>query len=135
MRYLGLPLIIKRLAHSDCLSLLGKFNAKVGGWRRKFLSYMGRLMLLKSVLGSIYIYLLALFLMPIRTVYEINRVCQNILLNGPDSLTSRALIGWEDNTYSSAEGGLGGRDLVTVNRACIMRHMWNIVSGKEILRV
>lgn len=30
VRYLGLPLITKRLSHADCLSLIDKFNAKVG---------------------------------------------------------------------------------------------------------
>lgn len=31
------------------------------------------------------------------------------------------------------EGGLGVRELLTINRPCIMRHILNIVSNQKIL--
>lgn len=80
-------------------------------------------------------YWLALFLLPLRTVSEINRVCINFLWNGPDCLTCHALLSWDDITYPYNEAGFGARDLQTLNKACILKLIWNIVSNKEILWV
>lgn len=66
-----------------------------------------------------------------RTINEINMVYRNFLWNGSDGLTSHALIRWEDITYPYDEVGLGVRDLLTVNKACILRHVWNIANGKK----
>lgn len=55
--------------------------------------------------------------------------------NGPDSLTAHSLIGWEDIMFLFDEGGLGARDLVAMNKACVLRHIWNIVSNKKGLWV
>lgn len=33
VRYIGLLLIAKRLAHSECLPLMDRFKAKIGRWR------------------------------------------------------------------------------------------------------
>lgn len=91
--------------------------------------------MVKSILGSIYIYWLAYFLLPIRTVYEINRLCRIFLGNGLDSFTSHGLIGWEDICYPMDEGGLGVTDLVTINKVSILRHVLNIVRDKNIMWV
>ncbi|GJS30412.1 RNA-directed DNA polymerase, eukaryota, reverse transcriptase zinc-binding domain protein [Tanacetum coccineum] len=51
MRYLGVPLITKRLGKDECKQLVDKVKAKVGDWKNKFLSYAGRVQLIASVLG------------------------------------------------------------------------------------
>lgn len=82
-----------------------------------------------------FVYWLATFLLPMRTVYEINRACRVFLWCGADAMASHALIGWEEIAYPYEEGGLGLRDLVTVNKAMILRHVWNIINNKHILWV
>lgn len=75
---------------------------------------------------------MASFLLPMRTVHEINRVCINFLWNRLDCVTSHALIRSEDITCTYDKGDLGVRDLFTINKACLMRHIWNNVSEKNI---
>ncbi|GJW52546.1 RNA-directed DNA polymerase, eukaryota, reverse transcriptase zinc-binding domain protein [Tanacetum coccineum] len=43
VRYLGVPLVTKRLSVKDCKSLVEKVKGKVGDWKNKFLSYAGRM--------------------------------------------------------------------------------------------
>lgn len=43
VRYLGLPLITKKLTHMDCLPLIEKFITRIGSWRGILLSYVARL--------------------------------------------------------------------------------------------
>lgn len=97
------------------------------------LSYAGRLQLVKAVLASLHVYCLATFLLPMRTVYEINRACRVLLWCGVDAMASHALISWEDVAYPYEEGGIRLRDALTVNRAMKLRHVWNIVSNRDIL--
>lgn len=52
-RYLGIPLSIKRLSTIQCKSLLDKMLAKIKSYTTRYLSYVGILHLVKSVLFSI----------------------------------------------------------------------------------
>ncbi|GKE24804.1 RNA-directed DNA polymerase, eukaryota, reverse transcriptase zinc-binding domain protein [Tanacetum coccineum] len=54
MKYLGVPLLAKRLGIKDCQSLVDRVVNKVNCWRNKFLSYAGRLQLIASVLASMH---------------------------------------------------------------------------------
>ncbi|GAV92089.1 RVT_1 domain-containing protein, partial [Cephalotus follicularis] len=48
VKYLGLPLITSRLSKHDCAPLMEKIWARTKSWTSKYLSYAGRLLLIKS---------------------------------------------------------------------------------------
>jgi hypothetical protein len=50
VRYLGVPLITKRLSAADCESLFTKISARIDSWPVKHLSFAGRLQLLSYFL-------------------------------------------------------------------------------------
>ncbi|GJW78224.1 RNA-directed DNA polymerase, eukaryota, reverse transcriptase zinc-binding domain protein [Tanacetum coccineum] len=56
MRYLGAPLINKRLGRNDCKQLIDKVKNRIADWKNIFLSYAGRVQLIASVLGSMQLY-------------------------------------------------------------------------------
>ncbi|WOL01242.1 hypothetical protein Cni_G09958 [Canna indica] len=47
-RFLGVPLITKQLTYNDCLPLIESIQSRIHSWKAKYLSYMGRLSLIKS---------------------------------------------------------------------------------------
>ncbi|XP_021863807.2 uncharacterized protein [Spinacia oleracea] len=49
-RYLGVPLTTRKLSFIDCKPLIDRTVARIKSWTSKFLSYAGRLQLVKSVL-------------------------------------------------------------------------------------
>nr|GEU63957.1 RNA-directed DNA polymerase, eukaryota, reverse transcriptase zinc-binding domain protein [Tanacetum cinerariifolium] len=55
-KYLGVPLITKRLGEEDCKHLVDMVKNKVNDWKNKFLYYAGRMQLIAFVLGSMQIY-------------------------------------------------------------------------------
>lgn len=55
-RYLGVPLSSMRLSITQCQPLIDKMLGKITSWTSKFLSYAGRVMLIKSVLFGIQTY-------------------------------------------------------------------------------
>ena len=50
VRYLGLPLVTRKLSEKDCVVLIEKIRAKLGQWSKRLLSYAGRLQLIRVVL-------------------------------------------------------------------------------------
>lgn len=104
---------------------------RIGSWYGKLLSYVGRPQLLKSVMACLHIYWFASFLLTLRTILELNRVYRIFLWCGPDSLTAYFLLGWDDIVFLLDEGGLRVRDIVTMNKAYVLRHVWNIVFDKR----
>ncbi|GJV89008.1 RNA-directed DNA polymerase, eukaryota, reverse transcriptase zinc-binding domain protein [Tanacetum coccineum] len=64
VRYLGVPLITKKISSTDCKPLIDKVKNRVLDWRNKALSYSGRLQLISSVLSAMQIYWASVFLLP-----------------------------------------------------------------------
>jgi hypothetical protein len=56
VRYLGVPLITKRMATADCDILVSKIAAQIESWLAQNLSFAGRLQLLSSVLPSLQVF-------------------------------------------------------------------------------
>lgn len=53
VRYLGVPLITKKISVTECKPLVEKVRSRVQDWRNRTLSYAGRLQLFASVLSSL----------------------------------------------------------------------------------
>nr|GFA01231.1 RNA-directed DNA polymerase, eukaryota, reverse transcriptase zinc-binding domain protein [Tanacetum cinerariifolium] len=56
MKYLGIPLVAKRLGVKECMSLMENVEKRINCWRNKLLSYAGRIQLISSVLSSMHQY-------------------------------------------------------------------------------
>jgi hypothetical protein len=68
VRYLGVPLITKRLSAADCEGLLAKFTARIDSWCVKHLSFAGRLQLISSVLFSLQVFWSRGFILPMKVI-------------------------------------------------------------------
>ncbi|XP_039022098.1 uncharacterized protein LOC120154405 [Hibiscus syriacus] len=56
VRYLGVPLVTRKLSKKDCAALLGRIKDKLRQWSSRKLSFGGRLQFIKAVLFSIFNY-------------------------------------------------------------------------------
>ncbi|GJW34582.1 RNA-directed DNA polymerase, eukaryota, reverse transcriptase zinc-binding domain protein [Tanacetum coccineum] len=56
VKYLGVPLMDKKIGVKDCKSLVDKVRQKLGDWKNKSLSYAGRGQLIASILSSMQVY-------------------------------------------------------------------------------
>ncbi|GJT07883.1 RNA-directed DNA polymerase, eukaryota, reverse transcriptase zinc-binding domain protein [Tanacetum coccineum] len=61
VRYLGVPLINKRISLNNCKQLVDKVRCKVQDWKNKDLSYAGRLQLVASMLAAMQLYWACVF--------------------------------------------------------------------------
>ncbi|KAL9308369.1 putative RNA-directed DNA polymerase [Arabidopsis thaliana] len=135
VRYLGLPLVTKRLTATDYSPLLEHIKKKIGTWTARYLSYAGRLNLITSVLWSICNFWLAAFRLPRECIREIDKICSAFLWSGPDLNPRKTRVCWGDVCKPKQEGGLGLRSLKEMNEVSCLKLIWRIVSHTNSLWV
>lgn len=109
LSYLGLPLGASRSKRKTWKPVIEKVKARLAGWKRRMLSFAGRLALIKSVLSCLPVYYLSLFRMPEGVAKDFERIQAAFLWGGLDLRKKVHLVKWEEVTRSIANGGLGIR--------------------------
>jgi len=127
VRYLGVPLVTKRLSSSDCECLVNRITARIDSWLVKNLSFAGRLQLLSSVLLSMQVFWAKVFIMPKRVIHLIEQKLNRFLWSGSDS-KAHAKVAWSKVCLPKREGGLGIKDIAIWNQASMLNHVWNLFS-------
>uniref|UniRef100_A0A1S3X9K7 Reverse transcriptase zinc-binding domain-containing protein n=1 Tax=Nicotiana tabacum TaxID=4097 RepID=A0A1S3X9K7_TOBAC len=134
-RYLGIPLSTKRLSIIQCKPLIDKMLARIKSWTTRYLSYAGRIQLVKSVLYSIQVYWSQVFVLPKKVVQMIEAICRSFVWTGGSNLSKKALIAWDRLCLPKAAESLNILDIYTWNWAAIGKLLWNICRKKDCLRV
>ena len=135
VRYLGVPLISTRLKARDCEDIKKKILHRVQCWTAKALSYAGRVQLIIAVLHSIQGYWSSIFLLPKRVMKDIDVVLKSFLWSGTDLKKVGTKVAWVDVCVPKKEGGLGIKCIVTWNKACMIRHLWDLARKKDSMWV
>nr|XP_016438087.1 PREDICTED: uncharacterized protein LOC107764077 [Nicotiana tabacum] len=104
-------------------------------WTTKYLSYAGRVVLVKSVLFAIQTFWAQIFILPKKVIQFIETICRRFLWTGDAEPTKKALIAWERLCSPKAAGGLNFIDVELWNEVAICKLLWNICTRKEKLWV
>ncbi|XP_020258575.1 uncharacterized protein LOC109834980 [Asparagus officinalis] len=95
IRYLGVPLICKRLTYEDCTSLISKVTDQFQTWNKnKNLTYAGRLQVIKSVILGIQIYWTSNYILPIKVSRKIDELCRLFLWGNSGYSSGTPLVSW-----------------------------------------
>ncbi|GJY13067.1 RNA-directed DNA polymerase, eukaryota, reverse transcriptase zinc-binding domain protein [Tanacetum coccineum] len=94
-RYLGVPLLAKKLGVSDCKVLCDKVEERINNWRNKTLSYAGRIQLIASVLSSMQQYWASVYLLPTTVINDLEKLFKRFLWNAGDSARGKARVSWK----------------------------------------
>lgn len=131
VKYLGVPLITTKLRYTDCQILIDRITSRTKSWANKYLSYAGRVQLVKSVLFSMQTYWSSIFILPKKVLKEVESILRAFFWTGPDLKHSGAKVSWEHLCSPRKEGGLGFKSLQVWNKAAMAKHIWYLVSGGE----
>ncbi|CAM8987641.1 unnamed protein product [Rhodiola kirilowii] len=131
-KYLGLPLIVGQRKCEVFKEIVEKTWRKTVDWKHKLLSIAGREVLVKSVLQSLPLYTMAVFLLPQKIRDELSKIMLNFWWNcqegkGGHWINRRILM------EPKVDGGLGFKDLKYFNEALVMRLCWRIIKYPELL--
>lgn len=114
MKYLGISLHHDRIRKEDIQPIIDKIIKRIAGWRGKLLSYSGRLILIKTCLASIPVYLMSFIKFPKWAISLINSQMSHCLWNKNEQNNSFHLPSWPSVTMKEY-GGLGIPDLRQLN--------------------
>ncbi|XP_019254595.1 PREDICTED: uncharacterized protein LOC109233241 [Nicotiana attenuata] len=134
-KYLGVPLSTKKLTIAQCMPLVEKITARIKCWTTKFLSYSGRLQVIKSVLFEMQTYWAQVFLIPKKIIHMVTIACRTFLWTGSTEISKRSLVAWEKLCMPGSAGGLGILDFYSWNKAALCKILWAISTKKDILWV
>lgn len=133
VRYLGVPIISSRLGKADCITLIDRITARAQSWAHRFLSFAGRLQLIRSVLHSIQTFWSSVFTLPVSVLNSIEKILRQFLWKGSTLGNGGSKVSWDDICLPKKEGGLGIRKLRDCNKASMMKHIWILFTNKESL--
>eukprot|EP00253_Pinus_taeda_P032484 PITA_32484 len=124
-QYLGAPLMASALKHASWHSLLDKLEARLSSWTYRSLNTASRLILIKSVLQAVPLYLFSILAAP-KWVLKAIRNLQRSFLWGSHGLNRKwALVKWVDVCQAKANGGLGLRDPLQSNSTMGAKVWWS----------
>lgn len=108
--YLAAPLAAATVKHSSWKTLLDKLESNLALWTFWALNISSRLVLIKSVIQAMPLYLFSILEAPkwvLKTIYNLQR---NFLWSSSGLNRKWALVNWQDVRKLKSEGGLGLRD-------------------------
>jgi hypothetical protein len=115
-KYIGVPLHFVKLRREDLQPRIDKLIKRIAGWWGKHLAYSSRLVLIKSCLTSIPVYLLSFIKFPKLAIRLIESQMSHCLWNDDDvSHKYYHLASWRHVTMKKEYGGLGVPDLRELN--------------------
>ncbi|WZY76441.1 hypothetical protein YC2023_022825 [Brassica napus] len=124
IRYLGLPLMHRKLRISEYSPLLDKIAASFNAWSARHLSFAGRLVLIKSVISGTVVFWITTFILPKGCIKKIESLCSKFLWSGQIEGPAFTKISWATCCLPKQEGGLGLRRYETWNKTLCLRLIW-----------
>ncbi|XP_074278582.1 uncharacterized protein LOC141602174 [Silene latifolia] len=122
-KYLGVPIQPGKMSKKDCQCLIEKMVTKIRSLGAKKLSYAGRVVLINSVLNTLYNYWAAMFIIPKSVIKRVEAICRNFLWSSSSEYHRVPLVGWDRVTLPKGEGGLG------IKKA----ELWNVASVGKLV--
>ncbi|XP_058746836.1 uncharacterized protein LOC131619795 [Vicia villosa] len=113
--------------------LVNKLKKRLSSWKGHFLSFGGRITLLKSVLSSLAIFTLSFYKSPIGIIKEITRIQSNFLWGGSEELRKIHWVSWKALCLPVEKGGLGFRRVGVVNEDLLNKWRWRILDEEKAL--
>ena len=135
IRYLGLPLMSRKLKISEYSPLMIKIGSSFHSWSVKLLTYAGRLQLLKTVIFGTVTFWTSAFILAKGCIKAIESLCSRYLWSGNTEKRSIAKIAWTTVCLPKNEGGLGLRNLMIWNLVMCLKFIWLLLSKAPSLWV
>ncbi|PKU81670.1 putative mitochondrial protein [Dendrobium catenatum] len=94
--YLGIKIALRRLVAANFSKILEKAAFKLDIWGKKFISSMGRVVLIKSVIQAIHELYYSLSLVPMSILKRLDRMCRDFLWNKRNGNNGLHYVAWKD---------------------------------------
>ncbi|KAK7282263.1 hypothetical protein RIF29_10909 [Crotalaria pallida] len=132
-KYLGIPIIHNKEAISSYSFIVEKVRKKLNNWKMNMLSFAGRITLAQSCIMSLPCYVMQACVIPASICQEVEKICRGFIWGSTNERRKCHLVSWEVICSPKEKGGLGFRNLKSVNEAYMMKLAWNMISNPNAL--
>ncbi|KAJ1703007.1 hypothetical protein LUZ63_002786 [Rhynchospora breviuscula] len=129
--YLGCPISKAGYYTRDFINLKEQILNKLAGWKLHTLSFAGRTELIRSVLQSMPMHVMATQLLPKKVLNDLSSIFKKFLWGKIGHNRYLALVGWEKICTTFQQGGLNIRNLHTLNISWVMKTLYNFLAGNK----
>ncbi|XP_060962282.1 uncharacterized protein LOC133032375 [Cannabis sativa] len=134
--YLRLPSIVGRNKNAVLGFLKERMRKRINGWEGRFLSRAGKEVLFKTVVQSLPSYAINVFLFPIGTCKEIERMMASFWWKSNNTNSNGSGItwmSWDRMTKHKFDGSMGFRSLRDFNLAMLGKQGWRLLFNVDSL--
>ena len=132
-KYLGFPLNHKGVGRNRYNFVVERVISKLLGWKSKFLSFVERTVLIKSVMAAIPNYVMQGAALPIHLCEKLDKVNNDFLWGSSMDKRKLHLVGWSKIIRPKDEGGLGIQAARAKNIALLAKLNWRLYQDKDSL--
>ena len=132
-KYLGFPLKHKGIARNQYNFVVKRVINKLSWWKFEFLSFVGRLVLVKSVMSSIPNYVMQGVALPSHLCEKLDKISRDFLWGTTKKKKKMHLVGWNKIIKPKEEGGLGIQATNAKNIALLAKLNWRMFHERESL--
>ncbi|CAK8579589.1 unnamed protein product [Lathyrus sativus] len=134
-RYLGIPLVGRKLNITHFMPLVDRIVARIHHWSSKLLSYASRIQLVKSITTAMVQYWLHCLPMPKTVIKKIDSICRSFIWTGKDTVSRKCPVAWKHMSCPTAQGGLNLINLQIWNNVLLLKCLWNLCKKYDTLWV
>ncbi|XP_019157963.1 PREDICTED: uncharacterized protein LOC109154684 [Ipomoea nil] len=134
-KYLGIPILHKRVSKDSFAYILEKMKKRLSGWKRDSLSLAGRRILTQSALATIPVYTMQALALPKGTCDNIDKICRDFLWGDTQDKKKIHLVNWDEVCQPRDSGGLGLRKASHFNDALLAKLAWQMCGNSDKLWV
>ena len=118
--------------NGDWFWLLRKIEKKMKVWSHKWLSRVGRLVLVKVMLEAMSVYWMALTWIPRGILEKIRKICFSFLLGGSLDRKIMPRVRWECLALPKAMGGWGLKFFYLFSKTLAAKAGWRLISTSSL---
>ncbi|XP_059064784.1 uncharacterized protein LOC131856859 [Cryptomeria japonica] len=130
-KFLGTLLFVGASKTKIWKGLLDGCKAKMEGWKSKWLTLVGRILILKSVISAMPIFSMACFKLPGTIIKNIQQKMRKFLWNNKQDQDKIPLMAWDRVCKPKGGGGAGLRDWKLINEAMGAKLVWHMYSESK----
>ncbi|GJV77614.1 hypothetical protein Tco_1509198 [Tanacetum coccineum] len=140
VKYLGVLLVSFRLIFRDCTELVEKVRERIRDCKNKFLSFAGRVQLIRSVLASMHVYWASVLILPSRIMMDLEQLMRGFLWCQGEMRKGKAKVAWEKilqvrpivRQFIWYRLGDGSRTSAWFDKWCSLSPLTQIISNRDI---